>query len=141
MDNTFYIDKRNKTLNLQFEFNSDIVNRIKACDYNTRWNPEFSQWIIPINTYSKDRAISIIKDYSFKQVVETIEDDVVVSYKQTEVDYAYLKGLCDAKGFAYTPRDYQLEALGYALEKGNIINGDDVGLGKTFESIMYAEEE
>ena len=139
MDNTFYIDKRNKTLNLQFEFNSDIVNRIKACDYNTRWNPEFSQWIIPINTYSKDRAISIIKDYGFKQVVETIEDDVVVSYKQTEVDYAYLKGLCDAKGFAYTPRDYQLEALGYALEKGNIINGDDVGLGKTFESIMYAE--
>ena len=139
MDNTFYVDKRNKTLNLQFEFNSDIVNRIKACDYNTRWNPEFSQWIIPINTYSKDRAISIIKDYGFKQVVETIEDDVVVSYKQTEVDYAYLKGLCDAKGFAYTPRDYQLEALGYALEKGNIINGDDVGLGKTFESIMYAE--
>jgi SWI/SNF-related matrix-associated actin-dependent regulator 1 of chromatin subfamily A len=29
--------------------------------------------------------------------------------------------------------------LGYGLEKGNIINGDDVGLGKTFESIMYAE--
>tara|TARA_R110000744_G_scaffold16742_2_gene45903 strand:- start:1722 stop:3407 length:1686 start_codon:yes stop_codon:yes gene_type:complete len=137
--NNFYIDKINKTINLQFEFNDEIVNRIKACDNNTRWNPEFKQWIIPINSYSKNRAISIIKDYDFKQIEQVIEDDVVVDYKQTEVDYAYLKGLCDSRGFTYEPRDYQLEALGYALEKGNIINGDDVGLGKTFESIMYAE--
>ena len=137
--NNFYIDKINKTINLQFEFNDEIVNRIKACDNNTRWNPEFKQWIIPINSYSKNRAISIIKDYDFKQIEQVIEDDVVVDYKQTEVDYAYLKGLCDSRGFTYEPREYQLEALGYALEKGNIINGDDVGLGKTFESIMYAE--
>ena len=27
--------------------------------------------------------------------------------------------------------EYQLEALGYGLDKGNIINGDDVGLGKS----------
>jgi SWI/SNF-related matrix-associated actin-dependent regulator 1 of chromatin subfamily A len=139
MDNIFYIDKINKTINLQFKFNDEIVNRIKACDNNTRWNPEFKQWIIPINSYSKNRAISIIEDYDFKQIEQVIEDDVVVNYKQTEVDYAYLKGLCDSRGFTYEPRDYQLEALGYALEKGNIINGDDVGLGKTFESIMYAE--
>jgi SWI/SNF-related matrix-associated actin-dependent regulator 1 of chromatin subfamily A len=139
MDNIFYIDKINKTINLQFKFNDEIVNRIKACDNNTRWNPEFKQWIIPINSYSKSRAISIIEDYDFKQIEQVIEDDVVVNYKQTEVDYAYLKGLCDSRGFTYEPRDYQLEALGYALEKGNIINGDDVGLGKTFESIMYAE--
>ena len=137
--NNFYIDKINKTLNLTFEFNNEIVNRIKACDYNTRWNPEFKQWIIPINEFSKAKAIQIIKDYNFQQIEQVIEDEVVVSYEQTEVDYAYLKGLCDSRGFTYQPRDYQLEALGYALEKGNIINGDDVGLGKTFESIMYAE--
>ena len=137
--NKFYIDKINKTLNLTFEFDNEIVNRIKSCDYNTRWNPEFKQWIIPINEFSKAKAIQIIKDYNFKQIEQVIEDEVVVSYEQTEVDYAYLKGLCDSRGFTYQPRDYQLEALGYALEKGNIINGDDVGLGKTFESIMYAE--
>ena len=137
--NRFYIDKINKTLNLTFEFNNEIVNRIKACDYNTRWNAEFKQWIIPVNAYSKARAIQIIKDYNFQQVEQVFEEDVVVSYKQTEVDYAYLRGLCDSRGFTYEPRDYQLEALGYALEKGNIINGDDVGLGKTFESIMYTE--
>ena len=138
-NNTFYIDKINKTINLSFDFDHDIVNRIKACDFNTRFNPEYKQWIIPINSYSKSKALQLIADFSFKQVEQVIEEDVVVSYEQTEVDYAYLQGLCDSRGFTYEPRDYQLEALGYALEKGNIINGDDVGLGKTFESIMYAE--
>ena len=138
-NNTFYIDKINKTINLSFDFDHDIVNRIKACDFNTRFNPEYKQWIIPINSYSKSKALQLIADFSFKQVEQVIEEDVVVSYEQTEVDYAYLQGLCDSRGFTYEPRDYQLEALGYALEKGNIINGDDVGLGKTFESIIYAE--
>ena len=136
---TFYIDKVNKTINLIFDFDHSIVNRIKACDFNTRFNPEFKQWIIPINEYSKARALQLIRDFDFKQVEQIMEEDVVVDYKQTEVDYAYLRGLCDSRGFTYEPRDYQIEALGYALEKGNIINGDDVGLGKTFESIMYAE--
>ena len=138
-NNTFYIDKINKTINLSFDFDHDIINRIKACDFNTRFNPEYKQWIIPINSYSKSKALQLIADFSFKQVEQVIEEDVVVSYEQTEVDYAYLQGLCDSRGFTYEPRDYQLEALGYALGKGNIINGDDVGLGKTFESIMYAE--
>ena len=138
-NNTFYIDKINKTINLTFDFDHDIINRIKACDFNTRFNPEYKQWIIPINSYSKSKALQLIADFNFKQVEQVIEEDVVVSYEQTEVDYAYLQGLCDSRGFTYEPRDYQLEALGYALDKGNIINGDDVGLGKTFESIMYAE--
>ena len=138
-NNIFYIDKLNKTINLMFDFDHAIVNRIKACDFNTRFNPEYKQWIIPINSYSKAKALQVIRDFGFKQVEQEIEEEVVVSYKQTEVDYAYLRGLCDSRGFTYEPRDYQLEALGYALDKGNIINGDDVGLGKTFESIMYAE--
>jgi SWI/SNF-related matrix-associated actin-dependent regulator of chromatin subfamily A-like protein 1 len=136
---TFYIDKTNKTLNLMFEFNDEIITRIKSCDYNVRWNNELKYWVIPVNAYSKSKALALIKEFDFERVEEVTEEDVVVSYKQTEVDYAYLKGLCDSRGFTYEPREYQLEALGYALEKGNIINGDDVGLGKTFESIMYAE--
>ena len=138
-NNTFYIDKINKTINLEFDFDQAIVNEIKSCDFNVRFNPEYRQWIIPINSYSKSKALQLIANYNFKQVEQVTEEDVVIDYKQTEVDYAYLRGLCDSRGFTYEPRDYQIEALGYALDKGNIINGDDVGLGKTFESIMYAE--
>lgn len=136
---TFFIDSINKTVNFSFEFSEEIIKSIKECDYNYRFNPEHKQWIVPVNAYSKSRILDLIKRYSFKQIQPKQEDDVEVDYSQSEVDYAYLKGLCEGQGFTYTPRNYQLEALGYAKEKGNIINGDDVGLGKTFESIMYAE--
>ena len=135
----FYIDKLNKTVNFTFDFDHAIVNRIKVCDYNSRWNPEFKEWIVPINDYSRDNIKAVIKQFDFVQVEKVEVEDVQVSYEQSDRDLAYVQGLADAKGFSYTPRQYQLEALGYALDKGNIINGDDVGLGKTFESIMYAE--
>ena len=138
-NNEFYIDKLNQTVNFTFDFDHAIVNRIKACDFNSRFNPEYKEWIVPVNEYSKIRIKSIIKEFNFKQIEKKEIEDVVVNYEVAEIDYAYLKGLSDAKGFTYNPRQYQLEALGYALEKGSIINGDDVGLGKTFESIMYAE--
>lgn len=139
MDNTFYIDQINKTINLMFDFDHDIVNAIKLCDFNARWNPEHKQWIVPVNSYSKPQILNVIKKYQFKLVDLPQEEEVTISYEKSDLDYAYLQGLCDAKGFSYQARKYQLEALGYALDKGNLINGDDVGLGKTFESIMYAE--
>ena len=139
MNRTFYIDSVNATVNLTFDFDEVLIKRIKQLDYNCRYNPEFKQWIVPVSKYTKSKILSLIKEYAFKQTSPPIEEEVKVSYKQSEVDYAYLKGLCDSCGFTYIPRNYQLESLGYAREKGNLINGDDVGLGKTFESIMYAE--
>lgn len=139
MAREFYIDTINKTVNFTFEFNEKIVAAIKASDYNARWNSEYKQWILPINEYSRTRILDIVTNYDFKQVQPKQEEEVSVDYSQTEVDYAYLRGLCESKAFAYNPRQYQYEALGYALDKGNVLNGDDVGLGKTFEAIMYAE--
>ena len=136
---TYFIDSINKTVVFEFDFNKDIVNRIKGCDYNSRWNPELKQWIVPITEWSINKVSEVVQEFNFKRVEKDSESNIEFSYEKTEIDLAYLKGLCDACGFTYTPRDYQLEALGFGIEKGNIINGDDVGLGKTFESIMYAE--
>lgn len=139
MGRNFYIDKINKTVNFTFDFDKDIIKRIKGTDYNHRWNPELKEWIVPVNDWSKPNILSLIKYFGFKQLKTLEEEDVKIVYTPTPINEAYLRGLCDSKDFSYKPRDYQLEALGYALDKGNIINGDDVGLGKTFESIMYAE--
>lgn len=135
----YQIDRINKTVILSFDYDKEIIYQIKACDYNARWNQELEHWVIPVNEYSLNRISSLIQEFGFKKKKVEIEADVDVSYKRTEIDLAYIRGLCHAKDFAYTPRDYQLEALGFGIEKGNIINGDDVGLGKTFEGIMYAE--
>lgn len=127
---SFYIDSINKTVVLTFDFDKTIVEEVKGCDYNARWNPELEHWVVPVNEYSLPNITRLIKHHKFQKTEPIVEEDVKVDYSRSEVDYAYLKGLCDHVGFAYTPRDYQLEALGYAREKGNIINGDDVGLGK-----------
>ena len=136
---TYSIDSINKTVILTLSFDEDIIREIKALDYNSRWNQELEHWVVPVNDYSIVLISALIKEYNFIKAEVKKQEDVDVSYKKTEVDLAYLKGMCDSKGFTYTPRDYQLEALSFGIEKGNIINGDDVGLGKTFEAILYAE--
>ena len=136
---TYSIDSINKTVILTLSFDEDIIREIKALDFNSRWNQELEHWVVPVNDYSIVLISALIKEYNFIKAEVKKQEDVDVSYKKTEVDLAYLKGMCDSKGFTYTPRDYQLEALSFGIEKGNIINGDDVGLGKTFEAILYAE--
>ena len=139
MKREYFIDSINKTVVFDFDFDKSIVDRIKNSSYNSRWNSELEHWVVPIDSFSIPNIKLIVEKFDFKKIVKKSKKDVKVSYKKNDVDFAYLKGLCDSKDFAYTPRDYQLEALGFGLDKGNIINGDDVGLGKTFESIMYAE--
>ena len=136
---TYYIDSINKTINLAFAYDKDIIKEVKECHKNARWNPELEVWVIPVDSWSAPLVASLVKGRSFKCIEVKEVEDVKVDYTRTEVDMAYLKGKCDAMDFAYTPRQYQLEALAYGMEKGNMINGDDVGLGKTFESIMHAE--
>ena len=120
---TFYIDSINKTVNLAFAFDKSIIKEVKECDFNSRWNPELEVWVIPVNVYSKQKILELLDYHDFKQIeVEEVED-VVVDYTRSKVDIAYLKGKCDAKDFAYIPREYQLEALAYGMEKGSIING------------------
>ena len=136
---TYLIDAINKTVVFEFDFDKDIIAEIKSSDYNARFNPELKHWIVPVNDWSKNTIKRIITKYQFQPKAKAEEKDIVVDYSIKGVDLAYIQGLCDARGFTYTPRDYQLEALGYALNKGNLINGDDVGLGKTFEAIIYAE--
>ena len=136
---TYLIDAINKTVVFEFDFDRDVIAAIKSSDYNARFNPELKHWIVPVNDWSKNTIKSIITKYQFQPKAKEEKKDIVVDYSIKGVDLAYIQGLCDARGFTYTPRDYQLEALGYALNKGNLINGDDVGLGKTFEAIIYAE--
>ena len=135
----FYLDTINKTANFSFSYNYEIKELLKNSDNDARWSDLFKQWIVPINEYSINIIKRVIREFEFTQIPEPIQENVEYSYKKNKIDYAYLKGLCDAKDFEYLPRKYQLEALAYALDKGSFINGDAVGVGKTFESIMYTE--
>lgn len=135
----YYIDKRNKTINLSFKFDNEIVRKVKECGRSVHWNEELKIWVVPINSFSANPIKTIIREYSFKKIAMKKIAKVDYSYEVKDVDYDYLEKIVEGKNLAYTPRKYQYESLSYALAKGNHINGDDVGLGKTFESILYAE--
>lgn len=135
----YTIDKINKSMIFKFDFDKDVVDAIKNCDYNSHWNTEFKHWVIPINQYNKNSIIWIINNFNFEKSEVKKVEDVKFSYKLSSSLMDKLKIVCDKQKFTYTPRSYQMEALGYSLNKQTIINGDDVGLGKTFEAIMYAE--
>jgi SWI/SNF-related matrix-associated actin-dependent regulator 1 of chromatin subfamily A len=139
MENKYYFDEINKTVWLSFDFDKNIVEDIKKCGFGTRWNSDVKMWAVPISDFSRNKVKHVIRQYGFKRSYFEKEEDIKVSYKRNKEDLKELRKLCDSKDFLYKPFDYQLDCLGYCLDKGNVINGDDVGLGKTLESITYAE--
>lgn len=138
--NTYRVDSINKQLILEFDKeDKEIVKAVKGVSFSSRYNPVLKIWIIPVDQFSKQLIYPFLKRWGFKhlptkqQVFEKYDYSLVE--KQTEL----LETVLGKKNFTYKPRKYQFEALGYGIEKGSFINGDDVGLGKTFEAIMYAE--
>ena len=65
----FYIDSLNRTANFSFEKNKEISDRIKNSDYNSRWNPELMLWVLPVNKWSKDNILKIVKEYFYLIIV------------------------------------------------------------------------
>ena len=135
----YRIDSTNKTVTFEFDYDEEIISQIKACSYDSRWNPELKHWIVPVNSFTKSKILYLISSNSFVPARAVVEKGVSFSYEIEEERYSKLEALCKLQDFTYSPRKYQLEALSFAVEKKSLINGDDVGLGKTFESIMYTE--
>jgi SWI/SNF-related matrix-associated actin-dependent regulator 1 of chromatin subfamily A len=135
----YRIDKRNKAVVLSFRFDKELVERIKKCKFQAYWNTELKHWLIPVDDWSKNHIIEFIKAEGFIHKPAPPEVLQKFNYFISDAIKEKLKLLCEKRGFTYTPRDYQLDSLHYGLTKGNFINGDDVGLGKTFEAIIYAE--
>lgn len=126
----YRVDKINNTVIFEFKYDDEIVSKVKACDYNARWNPEFKHWVVPINDYSKFRIKSVIDQFHFQKEGVKREESIKYDYSISLDRMGELKSLCESKDFLYTPRDYQIECLDYILQRDHTIIADDVGLGK-----------
>lgn len=139
----YTIDHRNKMARFFFDYNdpdkATLRDRIKNATSEAHWNNSLKCWNIPIN-YSTSKDVQwIIKKYEFKK---RAEKRIVFPKYDHSIPEKYrekFKQLCELREFIYTPRGYQIEALYYAFQKKNFINGDDVGVGKTMEAIMFTE--
>ncbi len=139
MDKTYSIDNINKTVIISFEYDESLLEAVKLLDRDAHWNQEFKHWVIPVNEWSRDNIVRFVKLHGFQHKALEKEQEVKWDYSVPPEDLLALKGMVQKKDFEYEARDYQLHALAYAIDNVNIINGDDVGLGKTFEAIIYAE--
>ena len=135
----YRIDKRNKAVILTFKPDKQLIERLDKERFQAYWNYELKHWIVPVEEWSKNHILEFIKSEGFIHKPLPVEVLQKFNYFIADNIKAKLKELCIKRGFTYTPREYQLDSLHYGLSKRNFINGDDVGLGKTFEAIIYAE--
>lgn len=135
----YNIDGRNKMVEFFFPFDKEIISEIKDLSFNSHWNPELGYWRVPVDSWSKSRILDFIKKRGFERKLTKEELIEPFDYSISKERAEELRNLCIKRNFTYLPRPYQIEALHYGWERGNFINGSDVGLGKTFEAIIYAE--
>ena len=135
----YKIDNYNKMMILTFDYDAELIKVVKKASISAHWNSELKYWAIPVSEYSVPNIVKIIKDYGFTPAKDKDAEIEPYDYSVSEERMEKLRAVCDLRQFTYSPRPYQFEALNYSLLKQNLIIGDDVGLGKTFEAIMYAE--
>lgn len=140
MSKNFYtIDTYNKMIRFYFPKNDKIRDDLRGQFSECHWNPSFNAWIVPYKPFMKDLIISFVKKYGFEFKSEEQKSFPKYDHSVNEVTMSKMIEVCENRKFTYQPRPYQYEALYYALQKHSFINGDDVGLGKTMEAIMYTE--
>jgi SWI/SNF-related matrix-associated actin-dependent regulator 1 of chromatin subfamily A len=140
MDRTYRLDTINKQVVLTFnQKDKAIINDLKAVSYSYRFNPILGIGIIPIDSQNKSRIYPFLSKWKFSHRPVKSTGIQKYDYSVPKKRMLELVKVIGKKKFTYKPRLYQFEALDYGLQKGSFINGDDVGIGKTFEAIMYAE--
>lgn len=140
MNRTYRLDTVNKQVILNFDFKDKlIVEDLKKVSYSNRYNPVLQIWIIPIDPQNKSRIFPFLSKWKFSHKPVKNTGFQKYDYSVPKSRMLELVKVIGKKKFTYKPRLYQFEALDYGLDKGSFINGDDVGIGKTFEAIMYAE--
>lgn len=137
MSKTYLLDTHNKQITFHFDFKDrDLSRAFAKSGLGARFSSTLNCYIIPINDWTRPKIVPFVKANGFipgaeKKLVFEKFDYSTPDLEELSED---LNGM-----FTYNPRVYQIEALAYALEKGSFINADQMGLGKTFESIIYTE--
>lgn len=117
---------------LKFPYNQGIIGIIKTIP--DRWyHPDKKEWSVPF-TRLQELQDKVIIPYKFKaegfDLVEEIKTPISVNTKPVqEIDFFDLS-------LKLQPRPYQIEGIDFCLQKKFVINGSDMGVGKTAMSIL-----
>jgi SWI/SNF-related matrix-associated actin-dependent regulator 1 of chromatin subfamily A len=132
MSNTYELSKNN--IIFGFKYNPDIINDIKqSFDKDNRsYLPKTKQWVVPVTIQNNHSIVNLIEKYGFVE-----KDSEPIQFEELELENHHQK--IKELNLQRHPRDYQNYAIDYMLTAKRCINGDDVGVGKTLETIFACE--
>ena len=110
------------------------------------FNPETKEWYVPLTITNGAQINAIITKFKFeKRGSETLLKDFKpkeLSFKEKEVKDSFKKETLlklSKLNLKRKPRDYQVDGICFHLSNKLVINGSDMGLGKTAQSLLAVE--
>lgn len=138
MERLYIIDTLNVQMNFEFDFkDKSLVAQLKQISFDTRFNYELDIYIVPVNDWTRTKLLNFVKLNKF--VAKPVVKVDYGKFDYSTPDLEKLREEINSLNLTYSARDYQIESLAYALQKGSFINADPVGCGKSFEAIINVE--
>lgn len=135
------LDTDGKTLILSFEYDADLVTKVKAIR-GAKFSPEKKFWRVPISEW--DAAFNRLPPFEIGAGVS----DAVIAYrlsvdeqaaKDQAIAISLLKYIDAPLPSGRTLFKHQREGVNFLLEKRRAILADDMGLGKTMQALIAAQ--
>lgn len=134
-NNRTYKAQGNK-LTFKFSYDKDIVHAIKQIPGRC-YIPVTKEWVVQYDLVTQREVKRFIETFNFQLTQDEILNDI--SQSDVNVPLTDFVSKFDTTVFNFKPREYQKLAINYSLTKKRVINGDDIGIGKTYESIYSVE--
>jgi SWI/SNF-related matrix-associated actin-dependent regulator 1 of chromatin subfamily A len=134
---------RENRLILSFDYNKELVEEIKLIDYKERsYDPISRQWTISITIMNREVVNTLLDKWGFKSEEEIDTANNIDYYIKQKSRLNLIQSYQDKIEQIDTkikPYLYQVEGINYQCSWTNMINGDDMGIGKTYQTIFSAE--
>ena len=147
LTNLSYLKSLNKVI-LSFEYNKEIIDDIKESFPWTerKWDAIGKQWTITHTILNQNRVKEFLDRWSFKAQTsasdESKSESNINSYLKNKSRLNQLKSYKNDIGkidSQIRPYPYQVEGINAMCSWSRMINGDDVGCGKSPQTIFTAE--
>ena len=138
--NYYYI--QNNYIHFKFDFNTQLIQEIKNVD-GRKWNPETKEWYVPNSLMNSSKIKAIIEKHNF------VCDSSSTVFKEVEIVNETNKDLIEVRSWVesrikelntkLTPRPYQIDGISFHILNKLVVNGSQMGLGKTAQALLAVE--
>ena len=127
---------------IRFDYDIRLVSYVKEFPSKMRrFNPNSRTWEVEANIDTTERLSSFVSDYDFDatdEVLEKMQEITSGFTRSVEMSKAESADL-EIPGLIREPFPFQKAGVKYMVEKKKVINGADMGLGKSGQTLMALE--